>query len=944
MRVFRFVLLLVLTFDVSSARAEDKPAHWAFKPIPHTTPPQLSDSDGWTRNSIDAFVLQRLHREGVKPSPASTREQWLRRVTLDLTGLPPKISEIDEFLADPSDRAYEKVVDRLLASAAYGERMTLQWLDLARYADTYGYDNDGLIRMWPWRDWALRAFTQDLPYDDFIRWQLAGDLLPSPTRDQMLATGFNRLHRQNAEGGVIPNEFVVEYVVDRVQTFGNAFLGLSLECARCHDHKFDPISQRDFYSVYALFGNIDELGTYPEKTRGIPTPNMPLYEGGQEARHEELKRAIADSEGRLREVKKEARRRFPGWRTSEREELDVGKPIVHLSFESEDGLPATARSVPGPLGNAIRFSGDTGVELKNQAQFERTDSFTMAAWLRPAEHTGRTVVWHNSKPIWEVGGRGYELAINGGHIEFTLCHVWPGNAVRVRTRAELTAHQWTHVSVTYNGSSRADGVVIYLNAKPMPVDVVRDHLYATIRLPPKRVGPLVVGARRSETGFIDGEVDEFVVFDRSLTRLELTRLAGKPAASASVGTSTGGSGSDETTTSEEDVFAYYIERIDKQYRDAREQLKNARRAESEFADGVRRIMVMRENTTPAAAYILRRGAYDRRGAKVGPGAPEAILPAKAEGLQNRLDLAEWLVRRDHPLTARVAVNRLWQTFFGIGLVETPDDFGSQGSPPSHPELLDHLAGRFIEDGWDIKAICKSIALSSTYRQDSAPRSDLAGQDPHNRLLARGPRHRLGAEQIRDAALAVSDVLTKRIGGPSVKPYQPPGLWEEVGPMRFKADTGSDLYRKSMYTFWKRTAPPPTMLSFDAVSREVCVANRDSTVTPLQALVLLNDPQFVEASRVLAATVVQRHKGKVDAAIEEVFRRLTGRRPRIDEASDLLQAHNEQRRLFSSSPNDAKAYISVGEWPQDKSSDVVDVAAMTAVVQLVMSFHEFQVKS
>jgi len=958
MRVFQAGLLCMLGLASRQAWTDEARQgaglhkHWAFEAVPDIDPPAVRDREGWARTAIDSFVLRRLQTEGLEPSPPSDRERWLRRVTLDLTGVPPTIPEMDSFLDDRSADAHEKTLDRLLASPAYGERMTLQWLDSARYADTHGYDNDGLNRMWPWRDWAIRAFNQNLPYDEFVRWQVAGDLLPTPTQDQLLATAFNRLHRQNAEGGALAEEFVVEYVVDRVQTFGNAFLGLSLECARCHDHKFDPISQRDFYALYALFGNIDEVGLYPEWTGATPTPNMFLYESGQEEKHARLERAVEDAAADLRAAGERARGRFDLWQAPRRRSLAALTPLLHLSFdaplESPEQLaspeqqdkapsyevPASASLVSGQVGKAVRFSGDHGIELEETRAFERTDPFTMAAWLRPAGGAGRTVVWHNSMPAWQAGGRGYEFALNDGHVEFSLTHAWPGNAIRVRTREPLQPERWTHVAVTYDGSSRAAGIHVYFDTRVVAPDVVRDNLYGTIVFSRKKIPPLVLGARESEAGFKNGELDEFTLFGHCLTRLELARLVHGPAAAeleARVG-------------SGQALLTYYLERVDEVYAQARRKLDKARQAESDFANSLRTIMVMREKSTPARAFVLHRGAYDQPGAEIGPGVPRAILPPVPGRPRDRLDLAEWLVRRDHPLTSRVAVNRIWQIFFGRGLVETPDDFGSQGGPPSHPELLDYLAARFMESGWDVKALCRWITTSATYRQDSTPRGKLAARDPQNILLARGPRHRLCAEQIRDSALAACSLLTDRIGGPSVKPYQPDGLWREVGPMKFQADAGEDLYRKSMYTFWKRTVPPPTMLSFDAVSREVCVSRRDTTVTPAQALALLNDPQFVEAARVLAASVLKRHGRDTAPAIEEVFRRLTGRRPRDTERSGLLQGHEEQRRFFAAAADDARAYVSVGEWRPDASLDVVDVAAMTSVVQLVMSFYEFQVKS
>jgi hypothetical protein len=897
--------------------------HWAFTSIASLASLENMRStirhDDWSQNPLDEFVIARLREESLSPSAPASPERILRRVTLDLTGLPPTIPEIDAFLEDESPGAYEAVVDRLLASPAFGEQMALPWLDLARYADTFGFDNDREMHMWPWRDWVIQAFNENLPYDDFLRWQLAGDLLPSPTHDQLLATAFNRLHRQNAEGGALPEEFIVEYVSDRTQTFATAFLGITLECAKCHDHKFDPISQKNYYALTAYFNNIDEAGVYAEKTGATPTPNTFLYQGDQKKRHQDLKRAIIKAEEALARVRSQAKERFKDSQDSPVE------PILHLPFDSRDKLPGSAILVDGPSGQAVQFSGDEGVKLDKTGAFERTDSFTISAWLRPSDENESMVICHNSKPNWEAGSRGLEFILEHGRVEFGLSHFWPGNAIRTVSKRRLKPNEWTHVAISYNGSSRAGGITVFFDGVVVPVEVMRDNLYSTIRFsgnPP----PMVIGARRSELGFRNGAVDEFLLFDQCLSSLEIAQLHSRT-----------------TKASKPDLLNHYADRIDGDVGQSRGQLLAARQAENAFVGSLRSIMVMRDKKSPASASVLERGAYDQPGETVSPGIPAAILPTSPDQLPNRLGLVDWLTRRDHPLTARIAVNRVWSNFFGRGLVETDDDFGNQGSPPSHPELLDFLAAWFTDSGWDVKALCKLIVTSSTYRQDSAGHPQFEARDPENILLARGPKHRLKAEQIRDAALSACGLLARRVGGPSVKPYQPGGLWKETGPQTYKADTGENLYRRSLYTFWKRTVPPPTMLSFDAVSREVCVARRESTVTPAQALILLNDPQFVEPARVLAGALLEDSTLDRPDSIDRVFRRLTGRRPRAAEHAELLEAFEQQHRLFAAAKNDAEAYISVGQWPVDASLDPAEVAAMTAVVQIVMNFHEFQMK-
>ncbi|MEO2036791.1 MAG: DUF1553 domain-containing protein, partial [Planctomycetaceae bacterium] len=619
---------------------------------------------------------------------------------------------------------------------------------------------------------------------------------------------------------------------------------------------------------------------------------------------------------------------FAQWqKTVDLSELSAPVPVVDLSFESREQLPEAALVVDGQVGQAVRFTGDEGVQLKDQGAYERTDSVTIAAWLRPMQLGVRMVVCHNSKPVWEVGQRGLELAIDSdGRIQFSLCHFWPGNALRVTTNPSLTAQTWTHVAVTYDGSSHASGIRIYLNGSATLVDTVRDNLYDTTLLPADRKSPFEIGTRSADVGFRHGDVDEFRLYDSCLTKIELDEVSGR---------ASGPPGHD-------DLLSFYTSRVDESCAVARQDVHRARVAENNFVANLRSIMIMSELPGPATAPILVRGVYDQPGEVVPAGVPAAILDPGTSPPQNRRELVDWMLRPDHPLVARVAVNRIWRMFFGQGLVKTLEDFGSQGAQPVHPELLDYLAAHFMESGWDVKALCRLIATSATYRQSSRPRADLIERDPDNQLLARGPRHRLSAEQIRDAALTASGLLSEKFGGPSVRPTQPPGLWKEVGPKTFTADEGEGRFRRSLYTFWKRTVPPPNMMTFDAVSREVCVARRESTVTPNQALVLLNDPQFVEAARALAVEIMLKHQ-QTEPAITEAFRRLTGRHPRAEETRELLHAHTSQLRIFDADPDAAEEFISLRTSSRDQSLPAKELASMTAVVQVIMGFFEFQVK-
>jgi len=907
--------------------------HWSFIPVDDPAVPKI-DSE-WPRDTIDNFILQRLNEEGIEPSPTADKETLIRRVSLDLTGLPPTVAEVDAFLKDNSPNAYEKVVDRLLASPAYGERMALEWMDVARYADTFGYQNDKPNHVWPWRDWVIEAFNENLPYDQFITWQLAGDLLEAPSQDQLVATAFNRLHRQTNEGGSINEEFRVEYVVDRTNTVGQAFLGLTMECARCHDHKFDPISAEDYYSLSAFFDDIDESGLYSHFTDATPTPSTLLYNDGQREKHEQLKQAIHTEESNLAAVSYDAIGRFQEWLQNPDRPTPKRDPIVHWplnELEQPEGvsLIQDPQLIDGPNGKAFQFDGENGVQA-DLADFDRYDPFTMSLWLKTGKHVSHTVVAHRTKAELDAGSRGYELLLRDGKPTFSLIHFWPGNAIRVMARDPIPTSEWVHITATYDGSSRADGITLYINGQPVALDIVRDKLTKTLHYDHEGNKPnLTLASRFRDVGFKNGAIDDFRMFDAELTEVEVKSMA--TSADFNV-----------DAFNENALTDYYLHVVDDKYKAQLAKLRDARKAESDFVESLGEIMVMRDMAEPRQAYLLERGMYDQRAQPVSPDTPEAIMSMPKQLPDNRLGLAQWLTHPDHPLTSRVAVNRYWQLFFGRGLVETQEDFGTQGKPPSHPELLDYLAHEFMASGWNLKALHKRIVMSATYRQDSTPRPELDDRDPFNILLARGPRFRLPAEMVRDSALASSGLLTETVGGPSVKPYQPEGLWKEASSYTYTPDSGDALYRRSMYTFWRRTVPPPNMLTFDATNRDVCTVRRERTTTPLQALVLLNDPQFVEASRALAAAVIEKDDATIKDQLVALFRRVTSRRPSDAELAVLQDAYNEQRAYFAERPDEAAAYVETGESPVPESADHVELAAATAVAQAVMNLDEFQVR-
>jgi hypothetical protein len=901
--------------------------HWSFVPIPETVPVPSVESP-WIRNPIDAFVLAKLRERGFEPSPETSREKWLRRVSFDLAGLPPTIEELDAFLADGAADAYEKVVDRLLASEAAAERWTAEWLDVARYSDSYGYQVDGDRFVWPWRDWVIRAFRENLPYDQFVTWQLAGDLLPNATREQRLATAFNRLHPQNVEGGSVPEEFRVEYVADRVHTYGTAFLGLTMECTRCHDHKYDPLTMRDYYGLAAFFANIDEAGLYSFFTPAVPTPTLWLPDERQETELARLEGEIARLEGELASRAAAAKADYEAWLAGGGGPVSLPAPIAAHDFEEikegafpnlvEGGGPAKTSPnnvlAPGRRGSAVKLTGDDAVTL-GVGNFARDDPFSVSLWMRAPDRKARAVVFSRSKAWTDAASRGYELLLEEGRLVAALVHYEPGNAIRVRSREELPVGSWHHLAFVYDGSSRAAGLRLYLDGEPVELEVVRDKL--TREITGGGSDTIVIGERMRDSGFKDGLVDDFRVYDQTLSGAAVKGLA-----------------SDAESFVPD--LAHFLAQHDGASRDLRARLQTARKERSALVEKVPEIMVMEEfEGEPRRTHLLERGAYDQPGEVVDPATP-AFLPAlPGDAGADRLALARWTVSPDNPLTARVTVNRYWQRLFLNGLVATAEDFGSQGRPPTHPELLDWLARDFVGNGWDLRRLLKSIVLSATYRQSSDLASgELATIDPENTLLYRYPAPRLTAEMLRDNALAASGLLVPKVGGPSVKPY-------DIA-LAFKPSTpgkGEDLYRRSLYTYMRQTSPSPLMTTLNASKRDVCQVKIERTDSPLQGLVMLNSPQFAEAARTLAAKLVERHGEDDGALAEEAFRRLASRHPDASERAILTGLLAEQRAHFAERPEEAKAFLSVGESPPSLTDQPARLAAAATLVSMLMNYDE-----
>lgn len=910
--------------------------HWAFQPLPDSVPVPAVRDGAWPRQSLDHFILARLETEELPPSPAADPARWLRRVTLDLTGLPPSLEEIASFQATPGDAAArEVVVDRLLASPAFGEHFAVAWLDAARYADSYGYQSDVLTNFWPWRDWVVRSFNANLPIDRFITWQVAGDLLPDATREQRLATAFNRLHRLTNEGGSVAEEFLTENMADRLQTFGSVFLALTLECSRCHDHKYDPIPTRDYYSLGAFFNSIPERGFYSSGAIQ-PSPSLLLPAADQERQLEAADQRIAAAMAAVEQRRGNCDADFDAWLAGSPEAPQGADLVSHLTFDAE--APADAAGAPdavanglarvaGKSGSAVKFDGDTPVVLPGRLEYDRNQPWTVDIVLRDTVFNPAPVLVLHRSYGTDVGYNGLELLLAGGRIEARVVRDWPGNAIGIRSQESIPRDQWARVTWTYDGSSSPAGMKLYLDGRPLEVEVTADRVWKSISQPTHGDGRAALGQRFRDRGFLGGEVDDLKIYSRALAPLEISR-SGWAAAFK------------DPVANRADLRAAWLGAVDPAYRGALAALTEARAARIAVEQGISEIPVMRETERPRPAHVLARGAYDAPRGKDNEVArgifTDILIPFPEDAPRDRLGLARWLTDPRHPLTSRVFVNRAWAAFFGEGIVGTTDNFGLQGSLPSHPVLLDWLARDFVSSGWDFKRLCRSIALSATYGQDSRTRSDLARRDPANHLLARGPSRRLGAEQIRDLALSASGLLRPRDGGPPVSPYQPGGdLWRESNGMSpaYQRSSGDDLHRRSLYSVWKRTAPLPNMLAFDSPTREVCTIRRSQTNTPLQALVLLNDIQFIEAARALAAKV---HPLPDDQRLAAAFTACASRPPTERELGLLGELHAEQRELFKADPDGARKLLALGDSPAARDLDPVEAAALTVVCQAILN--------
>jgi hypothetical protein len=903
------------------AEGAEYQGHWAFiSPVK----PSISGP-----NAIDNLITARLAKEGLKPSPEADRATLIRRVSLDLTGLPPTPAEVDAFEKDPAANAYEKVVDRLLQSPHYGERMAMQWLDFARYADSHGFQTDSSRSMWPWREWVIRSFNENKPFNEFTIEQIAGDLLPNATLDQKVATGFNRNHRINGEGGIIGEEWRIENVIDRVETTGFTWLALSLNCCRCHDHKYDPISQKEFYQLFSFFNNTTDRGTITggsNRAGGNEPPIVTVADPATATKLAAMQQEIDTAKQQAANVRKDLGKLIAAWEP---------QALKNLSETQNVWSPLQPTQVVSKLANR-------GAKLTRQS-----DGSYLASGPNPPKDTylfdapmpkeGVTALLLECLPDPSLPNQSLGRNSNGNFVltDFDVFIQKSGGKPEKQTLARVAADysQKGYEIENVIKKDRGKGWAIDGNSKKDPrraMFVLQKPLQASectmllIRLRHEALSNHNIGRFRLSAA---SSPSELLKLDGDTQLATVKGILEIPAAQ-------------RTPQQKSEIEKFFTANVDSPIKRANDLLVAKQKALENAEAKLPNVMVMEEMPQPRDAFILGRGEYDKPTVKVGMGLPAVLSPLPQGAPLNRLGLAKWLVDPANPLTARVWVNRAWEKFFGYGLCKTTENLGSQAEYPVHPELLDWLAVEFMRSGWDMKALQKQLVMSQTYRQQSKVTPELVAKDPENRLLARGPRFRLAGELVRDQALSLSGLLVPKIGGDSVRPYMPEGVWDETskyGNLRgYKADSGEGLYRRTMYTVWKRTAAPPTMLLFDSPSRELCTVKRSRTNTPLQALALLNEVTFVEAARSLAQRLMKEGGATAEARIAYGYRLVTARAPDADAKRILLAGLNQRLAEFKASPEAASKLITTGASKPDASLNQTELAAYTLTASVLLN--------
>ena len=900
--------------------------HWAFVVPKSSSVPDVNNSK-WVRTPIDAFVLSRLEFNNIMPSPQASKEVLIRRLTLDLIGLPPTLKEVDDFLRDDSPQAYEKVVDRLLASNQYGERMAMQWLDYARFADSNGFQTDSSRSMWPWRDWVINAYNANMPFNQFTIEQIAGDMLPNATKSQIIATGFNRNHRLNGEGGLIAEEWRIENVIDRVDTTSQTWLGLTLACARCHDHKYDPISQKEFYQFFAFFNNLPESGTLAgNQTGGNTEPVEEIESPSQNAESLKIQLAIKEQEALILKLDEKVDPMIKEWEPVFKEKVNsagnVWTPLNPTTVKSEGGA---------------KFSKLTDGSYLASGKNPTNDVYTITSNVSKGSFSA---ILLECFPDPSLPNQSLGRFSNGNFvlskIEAELSSPSLKTPLKIafnKAIADYSQKGWDIINVVGNDSSKGwavDGptrrdITKAMFVSPQLVDIPENSTIK-ISLSHQALSQHNIGRFRIAISSVPGEL---ITLNGFQVPVNITKIIETDPQKRSL-------------QQKEELRKYYKATSFKEHKVASDKLVLLKNNLVDSKKNIPGVMVMKEGPV-RDTFMLIRGEYDKKGPKVVAGLPSVLPPLPKDKPMNRLGLAYWMVDPSNPLTSRVWVNRMWEKFFGYGLVRTSENFGAQSEFPSHPELLDWLASKFVSLNWDMKAMQKIVVMSSVYQQSSNLNPSLLNNDPENRMLARGSRLRLSGETLRDQALFASGLMVNKTGGPSVRPYMPEGVWDETsryGDLRnYKNDKGEALYRRTMYTIWKRTAAPPTMLLFDAPNREACSVKRSRTNTPLQALALLNEVTYVEAARKLAEKIIREGGNTPDDKLTTGFRIVTGRRPDSSELAILVKGFHKDYENFKSKPENAKRFTSLGESPLANTADISELAAYTLSANILLNLDE-----
>ena len=932
--------------------------HWSFEAPRRPSLPEVKHKR-WLRNPIDHFILAKLESEGLKPMPEADRAILLRRLSLDLTGLPPSPEQLRTWMREPDP--VSTAADQLLASPHFGERMAADWMDLARYADTHGFNNDVMRSMWRWRDWVIEAFNHNMPYNQFITEQLAGDLLPKPSLDQLIATGFNRNHGINSEGGIIDEEYRVEYVADRVRTTSIAWLGLTMECARCHDHKFDPVTQKDFYRFFAFFNNIDETGEDGRFANAAPIlPAPTLTQQHEMARQREI---MTSAQARMQNLLS-----AQNWNgialddpspnpspshlpasTNSLISLDVVSvngevtSITNRAGEKPFQVQGVLKVAAGPLGEpALVFDGQTDLRTEGLPKADSAKGWVLTAWVRreqSAEATLFSTANFGIPPSADSYAEGLQVRLTeSGALDIRLAHRWPGYSIQVRTQERLPLGEWQHLVVRFDGSTLAKGLRVLLNGEECSREVIHDDLTGQVNL---STAAIIGGSSEKGVNHFTGAIAGVQLVSAPPAVEDLAASSRQSFLEFAAQTSA----ADRVPAQIERLRSAWLEKNRPEYAAALGEYRQARAALLGVGRDSPSTMVMRELTRQRPTFVLNRGQYDAPRDQVDPDVPEFLLPFPKTAPRNRLGLAQWITDPANPLTARVVVNRFWQAMFGTGLVKTSENFGYQGEFPSHPELLDWLAIDFVQSGWDVKRLLRLMATSATYRQDSRSTPELNERDPENRLLAHGPRQRLTGEMLRDQVLFLSGLLHDEIGGPSVFPYQPTNLYKGIvvaadyPGTSYTESSGEGLYRRSLYTFWKRTVPHPSLSTFDVPDREVCTARRPKTNTPLQALATMNDTIQVEAARKLAERMLLQGGTTEGERLSYAFQLATARKPDGAERKALDALLARRLSVYRHDPASAKAFISVGASKPDPKLDPAEVAAYANLASLILNLDE-----